>query len=66
MSDVPIKYTQVIERARLGTAPPRGAIKAFCLTCVGYVRKDVTNCTARACPLYAYRPYQTDDEAEEQ
>jgi len=55
-------YDGVIERAREGTASPRQAIKAFCLECVGHVRKDITNCTAQQCPLYKYRPYQADAE----
>lgn len=39
-------------------APPRQAIKAFCNEYMGYERRAVTECTAYACPLYAYRPYQ--------
>ena len=42
-------------------ASPRMAIRAFCLQCVGYVRNDITNCTATACPLWHYRPYQPGD-----
>jgi hypothetical protein len=34
------------------------AVKLFCLECVGYTRKDVTGCTATACALYRWRPYQ--------
>lgn len=34
------------------------AIKAFCLVCVGYERKEVQNCSARHCPLWEYRPFQ--------
>jgi len=37
---------------------PVGAIKNFCLACVGDKPSDVTNCTAKKCPLYIYRPYQ--------
>lgn len=57
-------YIRIVKRAYEGKASPRSAIKAFCLQCVGYIRKDVTNCTAEACPLYAYRPYQHGDEEE--
>ena len=32
------------------------AIKAFCLTCVGFKRADVENCTAVCCPLFVWRP----------
>lgn len=39
-------------------ASPRAAIKAFCTECVGYDRLAVAGCTAYACPLWRYRPYQ--------
>jgi len=37
---------------------PIMAIKAFCLSCVGDVRADITSCSAKQCPLYGLRPYQ--------
>jgi hypothetical protein len=37
---------------------PRRAIKAFCLECVGFDRAAVTGCTAFACPLWNFRPFQ--------
>ena len=52
------KYRGVVRRAYAGAASPRTAIKAFCLQCVGYMREDVARCTALACPLHGYRPYQ--------
>ena len=51
-------YRPVLQKAYAGVAPPRSAIKAQCLHCVGYIRDDVTHCTSFACPLWAYRPYQ--------
>ena len=45
-------------QAAQGTGSPRTAIKAFCLECVGYVRAEVAQCTAAACPLFMYRPFQ--------
>ena len=48
-------------RAAAGTASPREAIRAHCLECTGWVRREVTLCTALACPLFAYRPYQGDE-----
>ena len=44
-------------RAAAGLASPRGAIKAFCLECVGWDRVAVAKCSAFACPLWAYRPF---------
>jgi hypothetical protein len=45
-------------RSAAGTAPPRTAIKAFCLECMGWQREEVRLCTATACPLWLYRPYR--------
>lgn len=50
-------YQKVFERA-YGGGSRTAAIKAFCLDCVGFQRSDITNCTALACPLWPYRPYQ--------
>ena len=44
-------------RAISGRSKPAG-IKAHCLECVGWVRAEVTLCTAPACPLFPYRPFQ--------
>ena len=64
VNDAGAMYGGVIRKAFIGKVSPRQAIKAFCLHCTGYVRKDVTNCTALACPLFAYRPYQAGDESD--
>lgn len=37
---------------------PRQAIKAFCHECCGYDRDAIAECTAWACPLFEFRPYQ--------
>lgn len=47
-----------LSRAFSGSASPRAAIKAMCLSCVGYDRESIKNCTGYACPLWAYRPFQ--------
>jgi hypothetical protein len=61
--DVPPLYQGIAAAACRSRA---NAVKLFCLECVGYVRKDVTDCTATKCPLYRWRPYQDGrDEAEE-
>lgn len=51
----------VVKRA-WGGKSRKAALKAFCLECVGCERKLITECTAYACPLWEYRPYQTPDE----
>lgn len=41
-----------------GKCSPRRAIKALCLECVGFDRQFIADCTAWACPLWNFRPYQ--------
>ena len=61
-SDVPVLYRGLYERVAAGEASHREAIKAQCLECVCWQRREVTRCTALACPLYLYRPYQDPEE----
>ena len=63
LSGVPAIYQKVWIRAYSGGSRS-AAIKAFCQECVGFTRVDITNCTALACPLHPYRPYQAGDEDE--
>lgn len=51
-------YRGALKRCWARRAPPRAAIKSFCLECCGDDRQAVTECTAYACPLWEYRPYQ--------
>lgn len=46
-------------RATCKLCSPKSAIKAFCMMCIGYERDEITHCSAYACPLYAFRPFQT-------
>ena len=57
VADVPKSARLGYLRAPLGEGSPRQAIKAFCLECMGWDRAEVAQCTARACPLYEYRPF---------
>ena len=58
IAEAPESVKNALSRAFSGSASPRAAIKAFCLQCVGYVREDIKNCSADACALHAYRPFQ--------
>ncbi len=51
---------QALKKAQKKTSPMQ-AIKNFCLDCVDN-RSDITNCTAKQCAIYIYRPYQKGDE----
>jgi hypothetical protein len=42
----------------------RAALNSFCLECVGYQRVEITACTDKACPLWAYRPYRISQKAQ--
>lgn len=63
LEEAPESCRAVLRRA-YGGKSKAAALKAFCLQCVGYVRKDVTECTALGCPLWMVRPYQKGDDDE--
>jgi len=58
LGTTPSPYRGMFERSWLKKCPPSMAIKCFCLECIGFEKKAITECTAWACPLWAYRPYQ--------
>lgn len=58
IADAPESSRGALEAAFSGTASPRAAIKAKCLSCVGFHRPSITGCTAVLCELYSYRPFQ--------
>lgn len=58
IAEAPPSSRKTLREAFFGSASPRAAIKAMCLSCVGYDRSSITNCTGWSCPLWKYRPYQ--------
>ena len=66
MDACPVSAKGILERAYAGNSRAT-AIKAMCLQCVGYIRAEITNCSAYGCPLRPYRPYQNgvEDDAED-
>ena len=60
IKNVPDSLKPVFLRAYRGSKA--AGIKAFCLSCLGYVKKDISACTAKGCPLWTHRPYQKGDE----
>jgi len=48
------EYEKLKERALKGRSR-KAAIKAFCLECCGFNRKEVELCQSPDCPLYPYR-----------
>ena len=56
-AQIPRKYRSLYDRAVRGRSL-RACVNAQCLECVGWVSKEVTFCTDRACPLWTVRPYR--------
>ena len=63
LRQMPASLRRSYVRAIRGEASPKEAIKAQCSECMGYDRDAVATCTAPACPLWRYRPWQSGDEA---
>ena len=59
---MPKIYKNCYLSAVSGKASPRDAIKAFCIECQGYQRKEVTKCNVIDCPLNLFRPYQKEND----
>ena len=51
------KYARIFERVYSGKGGRSAAVKAQCLDCMGLDVGEISDCTATACPLWAYRPY---------
>lgn len=54
----PSRVQPLLARVLSGNASPRACIKAFCYECIGFETKEITTCTAWACPLWHVRPFQ--------
>lgn len=59
IATAPESFRKLLTQSWAGKCSPRAAIKAFCGECQGFDRSAITNCTAYACPLWMFRPYQT-------
>ena len=42
-------------KIRSASLTPVGAIRAFCLECVGWQAQEVRECTDELCPLFPFR-----------
>ena len=63
LSEAPESVKKTLGEAFAGSASPRRAIKAMCLTCTGFDRDSIRNCTGYGCPLWKYRPFQGEEDA---
>jgi hypothetical protein len=57
LAQMPLKSRSTYRRAVGGKSRLAG-IKAFCMECCVHDRAAIRDCTALACPLYPYRPFQ--------
>ena len=55
--EMPKRCVETYLRAVRGKSRP-AAIKALCMECCGWQRREVALCTALACPLFLYRPFK--------
>lgn len=58
IATAPPSFRKLLTQAMSGKCSPRTAIKAHCAECQWFDRPGITNCTAYACPLWAFRPFQ--------
>lgn len=58
VSDAPESAKKCLREAFSGSASPRAAIRAMCLSCTGFDRAAIRNCSAWGCPLWAYRGFR--------
>jgi hypothetical protein len=57
--NVPIQHRPLYLKVLTGKPTRTDAVKAFCLECVGWAKKEVANCSSIACPLHSFRPFQS-------
>lgn len=68
---VPPRYHRLYRRAKgLDGRPPSrtAALRVLCLECQGYsdnVTRAIRECEVVCCPLYEVRPYQTDNDSDD-
>lgn len=55
VAEVPVKYRRLYDRCLGGSGGYPDEVRAMCLQCVGWVRKDAVECQDRTCPLWRRR-----------
>ena len=67
LDGIPISAKGIVTRAMHKTGGRMNAIKAKCLDCCNWDRKEVATCQTQTCPLHPWRPFQkAQDEDNEQ
>lgn len=60
LDGAPESVKNCLKLAFSGSGGKANAVKAMCLCCTGYDRAVIRDCTGYTCPLWQYRPFQTD------
>jgi hypothetical protein len=60
----PERFQPLVDKLEAGSRA--AADKLRCLECCNYTTKEVCLCSVMACPVWAYRPYQSKVELEEE
>jgi hypothetical protein len=58
LAGVPKQYRRLYLSTLDGTATRGQCIKAMCMDCMGWQRKEVAGCNSSACPLHRVRPFR--------
>jgi hypothetical protein len=58
LPEVPRCYRQLYLKVVSGQGTRSQCIKAHCLECVGWDKKEVAHCASTACGLYRFRPFK--------
>lgn len=67
LDGIPVSARGIVSRAMAKTGGRMNAIKAKCLDCCHFNRKEVRLCSVITCPLNPWRPFQKEkDETDEQ
>lgn len=55
--DIPSAYRSVVEKIAEGSM--KAAVKLKCLDCCNYDKVEIRECEAYSCPLWLFKPYNT-------
>lgn len=53
---IPSKYKYQMLKAKKGLLSHKSVVKLNCIHCRGWSLKEAMLCTAKMCPMFAYRP----------
>jgi hypothetical protein len=66
LAECPSQYLPLMRKALSLSATRSQCIKAMCLQCMGYEKREIRECKSWACPLWSFRPYQPKEGASDE